>query len=174
MHVRGRGVARFAGVDDDDGSPLATQLQGCGEAGSRAADDGDVAMTFDGAVGVVTHAPNDRVIFDYCKPPCGIRKTLRRRPWPNWNRSNTSCALGCAACARPWACRSTSWLHAPTSAHRRSAGWRPANGRSASTSCCRSPAPSRWISTHCSTCSTTTTSSSGRRPPPPTGAPRGS
>ena len=61
------------------------------------------------------------------------------------------------------ACRSTSSPHAPTSARPPSAGSRPASGRSASTSCCRWPRPSRSTSTRCSTCAATTTWSSARR-----------
>ena len=47
VHVRGGGVARIAGIDDDHRAALPAELQGCGQAGGRAADDGDIAVTFD-------------------------------------------------------------------------------------------------------------------------------
>ena len=50
VHVGGGGVARLAGVDDDHRPALAPELEGGGESGGRAADDGDVAVPLDGAV----------------------------------------------------------------------------------------------------------------------------
>ena len=45
-------VPRFTGVDDDDRpTALAAELQRRGQTGGRSADDGDVAVAFDGAVG---------------------------------------------------------------------------------------------------------------------------
>ena len=61
VHVGGGGVARLAGVDDDDRAALATQLQGGGETGRRAADHGHVAVPFDGVGGVCVHLPNDTI-----------------------------------------------------------------------------------------------------------------
>ncbi len=48
VHVCGGGVARLAGVDDDHGSALASELECGGESGGRSADDGDVAVSLDG------------------------------------------------------------------------------------------------------------------------------
>ena len=53
VHVRGGGVSRLAGVDDDHGSALAPELERGGEAGGRSSDDGNVAVPLDGAGGVV-------------------------------------------------------------------------------------------------------------------------
>ena len=55
MHVGGGGVARLAGVDDDDRPALAPELERGGKSGGRSADDGDVAVPLDGAGGVFTH-----------------------------------------------------------------------------------------------------------------------
>ena len=55
VHVGGRGVARLAGVDDDHRPALAPELERGGQAGGRSADDGDVAVAFDGVGGVVAH-----------------------------------------------------------------------------------------------------------------------
>jgi transcriptional regulator with XRE-family HTH domain len=49
VHVRGGRVPGIAGVDDDDGSSLAAELQRRGKAGGRTADDGDVAVALDDA-----------------------------------------------------------------------------------------------------------------------------
>jgi hypothetical protein len=42
VHVRGRGVAWGAGVDDGDGAPGPPELERCGQTGGSAADDDDV------------------------------------------------------------------------------------------------------------------------------------
>ena len=48
VHVGGGGIARLAGVDDDDRPALAPELERGGEPGGRSADDGDVAVPLDG------------------------------------------------------------------------------------------------------------------------------
>jgi hypothetical protein len=58
--VRGRSVARLAGVNDDHRAALATELERGGESGGRPADDGDVAVALGPAVGVVRHGAEGR------------------------------------------------------------------------------------------------------------------
>ena len=60
VQVGGGRVARFAGIDDDRGSALASQLEGGGQAGGRPADDGDIAVPFDETGGVIAHDPTLR------------------------------------------------------------------------------------------------------------------
>ena len=49
VHVRRRGVPWLARVDDDPGATLTAELQRGGQAGGRAADDGDIAVPLHGA-----------------------------------------------------------------------------------------------------------------------------
>ncbi len=72
----GGGVARLAGVDDDHRPTLASELERRCESGGRTADDGDVAVPFDGARGVVTHGLDDKVSPDTRKRTCEIRKNV--------------------------------------------------------------------------------------------------
>jgi len=72
--VGGGGVARLAGVDDDDRAALAPELERGGESGGRSADDGYVAVALDRAVCVFTHGFNDTVRPNDCKRVCDIRK----------------------------------------------------------------------------------------------------
>ena len=74
VHVGGRGVPRVAGVDDDDGSALAGDLQGGGEAGGGAADHEHVAVAFHRWWGVVAHGDDPTESFGYRNDGCGIRK----------------------------------------------------------------------------------------------------
>ena len=67
VHVRGGGVARLAGVDDDHRAALASELQRGREPGGRSADDGDVAVSLDGGDGVVAHELDDTVRAETCK-----------------------------------------------------------------------------------------------------------
>ena len=62
VQVRGGGVARLAGVDDDHRAALATELERGRESGGRSADDRDVAVALDRAVFVVAHASRVRSI----------------------------------------------------------------------------------------------------------------
>ena len=78
MHVGGGGVARLAGVDDDHRPALAPELKGGGQSGGRSADDGDVAVSLDGAGGVVTHGLDDTVDPEKRTSSCSIRKSVRR------------------------------------------------------------------------------------------------
>ena len=55
VHVRCGSVPRLAGVDDDNGSALAPQLEGGGKSSGGPADDGDVAVPLDGMGGMVAH-----------------------------------------------------------------------------------------------------------------------
>jgi len=77
VYVRGGGVARFAGIDDDDRPSLPSQLQRGAQASGGTTDDGHVAMAFEGKNSVITHTkmlPASCVINIYS---CSIRK-LRR------------------------------------------------------------------------------------------------
>jgi DNA-binding XRE family transcriptional regulator/quercetin dioxygenase-like cupin family protein len=69
--VGGGGVAWFAGVDDDHRATLAPELEGGGESGGRATDDGNVTVTLDGAVLVFAHG------VDNDAPRPGLQGTLQ-------------------------------------------------------------------------------------------------
>jgi hypothetical protein len=70
VHVCGGGVSRLAGVDDDHGPALASELE-CGrKPGGRSADDGDVTVPLDDAGGVVTHGLDDKASRARCRLPC--------------------------------------------------------------------------------------------------------
>ena len=75
VHVRGRSVARLAGVDDDHRAALATELERSGEPGGRPADDGDVAVALDGAEVVAGHRVEGTLNPRSGKRSCDIRKT---------------------------------------------------------------------------------------------------
>ena len=77
VHVRGRRVARLPGVDDDHGPALPSELERAGEPSGRSADDGDVAVTLDGARGVLTHGSDDTVHPETSTNSCDIRKNGR-------------------------------------------------------------------------------------------------
>ena len=62
MHPGSRGVPWFPGIDNDDGAALAHELERCGESGGRSADDGHVAVAFDGAMYVFTHRSEDTLV----------------------------------------------------------------------------------------------------------------
>ncbi len=94
VQVGGGSVARLAGVDHDHRSALAAELQRCGETCRRAADDGDVAVSLDGAGGMVGHA-DDAIATNpatRCLPGRrGAGATRPRRPPPPPSRSRASC-----------------------------------------------------------------------------------
>ena len=142
VHVRGGGVARLAGVDDDHRAALATELERGGEPGGRSADDGDVAVALDGAVGVVAH---DRRRYgvnpEICKSLAIFARPEDGGAMAELERDRTGGAHPAAQPAEhagPVARRA----RRPDQPQSRppSVGSRPASGRSASTSCCRSPA----------------------------------
>jgi transcriptional regulator with XRE-family HTH domain len=76
VHVVRRCVPGLAGTHDDDGPPLAAELEGGGESGGRPADDEDVAVPLDGAGGVVAHAGHATLPVGSCTTACSIRKTV--------------------------------------------------------------------------------------------------
>ena len=75
MQVVGGGVSRLAAVDDDHGPALAPELERGGKPGGRSSDDGDVAVSFDGAGGMVGHDIDDRVDPEGRTSSCDIRKS---------------------------------------------------------------------------------------------------
>ena len=85
MCAAGR-VAWIAGVDDDDGTSLPTELQAGCQPGRRAADDGDVAFPLDRRLGVpvfvlvlvlvCAHDLDVRDCDHKCMIACGIRKGI--------------------------------------------------------------------------------------------------
>jgi transcriptional regulator with XRE-family HTH domain len=74
--VGGGGVSRLTGVDNDDRTTLATELEGGSEARRRPADDDDVAVSLHRLVFMLTHGPEDTAVLRLRKPTCYIRKTL--------------------------------------------------------------------------------------------------
>jgi hypothetical protein len=76
VHVGGGGVSRLTGVDNDDRTTLATELEGGSEARRRPADDDDVAVSLHRLVFMSTHGPEDTAVLRLCKPTCYIRKVM--------------------------------------------------------------------------------------------------
>ena len=151
------------------GSPASTTMTdrrgaragGRREPGGRSADDGDVAVTLDGG-GRGHSCP--RRYSGSSKAQASLRYSQDfGGTMAELNEIEQVVRARLRSCATPWACRSTSSPHAPTSVPPPSAASRRANERSAWTSCCRWPAPSRSTSTSCSMSAATTMSSSARR-----------
>ena len=70
VHVRGRCVPWLAAVDDDHRPPLASELEGGGQAGSRPADDRDVAVPLDEMGCVMAHASRIARTGDFSMSLC--------------------------------------------------------------------------------------------------------
>lgn len=72
--MRDESVTGLCGVDHDHGPALAPELERGSKSGSGSADDGDIAVAFDGRESVVTHEVNATIDDRNRKGACRIRK----------------------------------------------------------------------------------------------------